>query len=144
MIDKVIGSHSAPIQWLRKPETGLMMVQGRIGGSGERFNVGEVTVTRCALRIAHGRNTSIENESAAIGISYIIGRSHKHARLAAIADAILQDPTQHDAIESTLLVPLREHLQTLQSQRHEKAQSTKVDFLTVARESSMDDGSAEE
>jgi alpha-D-ribose 1-methylphosphonate 5-triphosphate synthase subunit PhnG len=144
MIDKVIGMQSIPIQWLRQPETGLMMVQGRIGGSGERFNVGEVTVTRCALRIAQLSNASSGNENAAIGVSYIIGRSHKHARLAAIADAILQDPTQHDAIESTLLAPLREHLKTLQSQRHEKAQSTKVDFLTVARESNVDDGSAEE
>ena len=40
-------------QWLRRPETGLMMVQGRAGGTGERFNLGEVTVTRCALR-PHG------------------------------------------------------------------------------------------
>ena len=41
---------SAP-QWLRKPETGLMMVQGRAGGTGERFNLGEITVTRFALRL---------------------------------------------------------------------------------------------
>jgi alpha-D-ribose 1-methylphosphonate 5-triphosphate synthase subunit PhnG len=142
MIDEVIGSQSLPIQWLRKPETGLMMVQGRIGGSGERFNVGEVTVTRCALRITHLSTTSGGNDNPCVGISYILGRSHKHARLAAIADALLQDPMQHDAIESTLLVPLREHLQTLQSRRQEKAQSTKVDFLTVAREASSEETSA--
>ena len=41
----------AALQWLRKPETGLYMVQGRAGGSGERFNLGEITVTRCALRM---------------------------------------------------------------------------------------------
>ena len=28
------------VDWLRKPETGLMMVQGRAGGTGERFNLG--------------------------------------------------------------------------------------------------------
>ena len=142
MIDEVIGSQSLPIQWLRKPETGLMMVQGRIGGSGERFNVGEVTVTRCALRIAHLSTASNENDNLYVGISYILGRSHKHARLAAIADALLQNPMQHDTIESILLVPLRKHLGTLQSQRREKAQSTKVDFLTIAREASAEEESA--
>lgn len=137
MIDEIISAELQPIQWLRKPETGLMMVQGRIGGSGERFNIGEVTVTRCALRIASVGTPSNEYKDAPVGVAYIIGRSHKHARLVAIADAMLQDPMQHDAIESTLLSPLREHLQTLKSQRHEKAQSTKVDFLTVARETSV-------
>ena len=38
--------------WLRRPETGLMMIEGRMGGTGARFNVGEVTVTRGALGLA--------------------------------------------------------------------------------------------
>ena len=38
------------LQWLRPLETGLMMVQGRAGGSGQRFNLGEVRVTRCVLK----------------------------------------------------------------------------------------------
>ena len=39
---------------LRWPETGLVMVRGRAGGTGTRFNVGEMTVTRCAaFRLHH-------------------------------------------------------------------------------------------
>ncbi|MBU2410371.1 MAG: phosphonate C-P lyase system protein PhnG, partial [Gammaproteobacteria bacterium] len=52
-------------QWLRPPETGLMMVQGRAGGTGERFNLGEVTVTRCALRVG-----GVSRESAKVGVAY--------------------------------------------------------------------------
>jgi alpha-D-ribose 1-methylphosphonate 5-triphosphate synthase subunit PhnG len=33
---------------------GLVMARGRIGGDGRRFNLGEVTVTRAAVRLAAG------------------------------------------------------------------------------------------
>ena len=39
---------------LRPPETGLVMVRGRMGGSGGKFNLGEVAVTRCAVRLDGG------------------------------------------------------------------------------------------
>lgn len=120
-------------QWLRRPETGLMMVQGRVGGTGERFNLGEVTVTRCALRL-NGAATD-----APVGVSYVLGRNHRHAQLAAVADALLQDPGQLEALQASLLTPLREHLQQQQAERHARAQTTKVDFLTVAREAGGED-----
>jgi alpha-D-ribose 1-methylphosphonate 5-triphosphate synthase subunit PhnG len=126
--------HTQP-QWLRRPETGLMMVQGRVGGTGERFNLGEVTVTRCALRLPAA------SANAPVGVSYVLGRNHHQAQLAAVADALLQDPAQHAALEASLLTPLREHLQAQQAARHARAQTTKVDFLTVAREAGGgDDG----
>jgi alpha-D-ribose 1-methylphosphonate 5-triphosphate synthase subunit PhnG len=134
LLDTTLAEHShAQPQWLRRPETGLMMVQGRVGGTGERFNLGEVTVTRCALRL----NTS--QADAPVGVSYVLGRNHRKAQLAALADALLQDPAQHAALEASLLTPLREHLQAQQSARHARAQTTKVDFLTVAREAGGDD-----
>ena len=40
-----------PYRMLRWPETGLVMVRGRAGGTGTRFNVGEMTVTRCAVQL---------------------------------------------------------------------------------------------
>ena len=86
-------------QWLRRPETGLMMVQGRAGGTGERFNLGEVTVTRCALR-PHGAS-----RDGAVGVAYVLGRDHRQARLAALADALLQDPRHRDRLVATLLEP---------------------------------------
>jgi alpha-D-ribose 1-methylphosphonate 5-triphosphate synthase subunit PhnG len=125
--------HHMQPQWLRRPETGLMMVQGRVGGTGERFNLGEVTVTRCALRL----NTVAAD--APVGVSYVLGRNHRQAQLAAVADALLQDPAKHAALEASLLRPLREHLQAQQAARHARAQTTKVDFLTVAREAGGND-----
>ncbi len=125
-------------QWLRKPEAGLMMVQGRAGGTGERFNLGEITVTRCALRLAGA------DAHAPVGVAYVLGRNHRQAQLAATADALLQDPTQRDALEDKLLKPLREHLQQQQALRHERALTTKVDFLTVAREAGSADDEGDE
>jgi alpha-D-ribose 1-methylphosphonate 5-triphosphate synthase subunit PhnG len=139
---------SAP-QWLRKPETGLMMVQGRAGGTGERFNLGEVTVTRCALRLGASPaatpedanpHAALQAPSAPVGVAYVLGRNHRHAQLAAVADALLQDPLQREGLEEKLLQPVRAHLQQQQALRHARAQTTKVDFLTVAREAGGGDG----
>jgi alpha-D-ribose 1-methylphosphonate 5-triphosphate synthase subunit PhnG len=136
LLDNALAGHmNSQPQWLRRPETGLMMVQGRVGGTGERFNLGEVTVTRCALRINKTASDS------PVGVSYVLGRNHHQAQLAAVADALLQDPAQHAALEANLLTPLREHLQAQSVARHARAQTTKVDFRTVAREASGgDDG----
>src|SRR5215510_7437373 len=77
-----------PHRLLRRPETGLVMVRGRAGGTGARFNVGEVTVTRCA----------VELEGGAVGVAYVRGRDHRHAELAALLDALLQDPDRRPGL----------------------------------------------
>src|SRR5262249_53936670 len=64
----------------RPPETGLVMLRGRIGGDGPPFNIGEATVTRAAVRLASGE----------MGFAYLLGRSHRRARLAALLDALGQ------------------------------------------------------
>ncbi|MDB5940272.1 MAG: phosphonate lyase system protein PhnG [Polaromonas sp.] len=139
LLEFALATHliAAP-QWLRAPETGLMMVQGRAGATGERFNLGEVTVTRCALRIS-----GADLEAALVGVAYVLGRSHRRARLAAVADALLQDGAQHALLEATLLSPIRQHLALQRKQRHARAQTTKVEFFTVAREAG-DTGADEE
>lgn len=145
LLEPVLAAHcTQPPQWLRAPETGLMMVQGRAGATGERFNLGEVTVTRCAVRIASSASESVATP-ALVGVAYVLGRSHRHARLAATADALLQDPEQQARIDADLLTPVRQHLALQRSQRQARAQSTKVEFFTVARESgtSGDEGEAE-
>lgn len=121
-------------QWLRAPETGLMMVQGRVSGTGERFNLGEITVTRCALRVVDKSSAN-----AKIGVAYVTGRSHRRAQLAALADAMLQSDTYVGDLQKSLLIPAREHLARARAERHARAQSTKVEFFTVAREA---DGAA--
>lgn len=110
-----------PFTWLRPPETGLVMLQGRIGGVGGPFNMGEMTVTRCALRLASG----------AVGHATVQGRSKDHARRAALIDALWQsDPA---GIEATFLSPLREAEADRRSARAAKAAATRVEFFTLVR-----------
>jgi alpha-D-ribose 1-methylphosphonate 5-triphosphate synthase subunit PhnG len=71
-----------------------------------------------------------------VGVAYVMGRNHRHAQLAAVADALLQIPAEWSVLEQRLLAPLRAHVQEGQTRRHAQAQTTKVDFLTVAREAS--------
>src|SRR5206468_4389429 len=73
---------------LRGPETGLVTVRGRIGGGGAPFNVGEATVTRATVRLFSGQ----------VGHSYALGRDKRKAKLAAIADALWQDPAHREEI----------------------------------------------
>lgn len=135
------GHASLPTRWLRAPETGLMMVQGRAGGTGERFNLGEVTVTRCALRV---QVEAADGSEATVGVAYVLGRSHRQVHLAALADALLQDPARQVALETTLLDPIRHYLAQQLAQRQARTASTRVDFFTVARESGSDDGQEEQ
>lgn len=130
LMESALGSHAdAEPDWLRRPETGLLMIQGRAGGTGDRFNLGEVTVTRCALRPAGATG------DASVGVAYVLGRDHRQARLAALADALLQDPRHRDGLLQSLVDPVRRHLAERAAARQARAQSTKVEFFTVARES---------
>jgi len=117
------------LQWLRPAETGLMMVQGRAGGSGQRFNLGEVSVTRCVLKPDASRTGCTQ-----VGVAYVMGGSHRHAQLAAVADALLQEPALHAHWNTVLVEPLLQ-MQADQVQTHNaQAQATRVEFFTVARE----------
>jgi alpha-D-ribose 1-methylphosphonate 5-triphosphate synthase subunit PhnG len=130
LLEAGLGDHaSVAPHWLRPPETGLMMVQGRAGGTGERFNLGEVSVTRCALKLPRP-----DGSASAVGVAYVMGRGHRQARLVAVADALLQDPAHRDALVAGLLQPVRQHLRTEAAQRAAAIQSTRVEFFTVARE----------
>ncbi len=135
------GHATLPARWLRAPETGLMMVQGRAGGTGERFNLGEVTVTRCALRVDAD---AADGGEATVGVAYVLGRSHRQVHLAALADALLQDPARQAALDTGLLDPIRRHLAQVQAEHQARTASTRVDFFTVARESGSDDDGEED
>ena len=67
---------------LRRPEIGLVMLKGRISGSGAPFAAGEMTVTRAAVRLAGGQ----------IGFGYVGGRKPRQAEIAAAIDALGQLP----------------------------------------------------
>lgn len=108
---------------LRGPETGLVTVRGRIGGGGAPFNVGEATVTRATVRLPSGQ----------VGHSYALGRNKDKARLAAIADALWQDPAQREAVETKLAAPLRAAFDAARETRRVETAATKVDFFTMVR-----------
>jgi alpha-D-ribose 1-methylphosphonate 5-triphosphate synthase subunit PhnG len=117
------GANPPAHRWLRRPETGLVMVRGRAGGTGEQFNLGEMTVTRCALRLESGES----------GVAYVQGRSHRKAELAAVADALLQSAAFKTVLED-LIGPVRARLQSDAEAMQRKAQATRVEFFTLARE----------
>lgn len=108
-------------QFLRKSETGLAMVEGRAGGTGARFNVGEMAVTRCAVTLTDGT----------LGISYVASRSHRHAELAAVLDALLQREPTGDLNDR--VAALAAEQSTARQQVVQKAMATKVDFFTMVR-----------
>jgi alpha-D-ribose 1-methylphosphonate 5-triphosphate synthase subunit PhnG len=107
---------------LRPAEIGAVMVRGRVGGTGAPFNLGEMSVTRCSVRLADGT----------VGHAWVQGRDKDHARRAAVIDALMQTEAAAD-LRGKVLVPLAETARQLRSARAEKAAGTKVDFFTMVR-----------
>lgn len=110
-----------PSTWARPPETGLVMIQGRIGGEGGPFHLGEMTVTRCVL----------QTDSGGVGHAMVQGRDKDHARRAALVDALWQ--TDPAGIEAAILLPLRTAETARRSARASKAAATRVEFFTLVR-----------
>jgi len=109
---------------LRRPETGLVMVKGRISGSGAPFCAGEMTATRAAVRL----------ESGEVGIGYVGGRSSRQAEIAAAIDALGQRPEWRDRLETEIAAPLEAEAAARRHAIAARAAATKVEFFTVARE----------
>ena len=109
---------------LRRPEIGLVMVQGRISGSGAAFCAGEMTVTRAAVRLAEGQ----------IGFGYVGGRHPRHAEIVAVIDGLGQIAEWRDRIEEEVVAPLEAEAAARRRLVAARAAATKVDFFTVARE----------
>lgn len=108
---------------LRAPEIGTAMVRARAGGAGARFNMGEMTVTRCAVRM----------EGGATGYAYVAGRDKRKTELAAAFDALLRDGGRRARLEATLIAPLETAQQAAHDARAQKVAATRVDFFTMVR-----------
>jgi alpha-D-ribose 1-methylphosphonate 5-triphosphate synthase subunit PhnG len=109
--------------WARAPEIGSTMVQGRIGATGAPFNLGEMTVTRCALRLTDG---------GTVGHAYVQGRDKTHARIAALVDALMQTAMEQ-RLRTEVLAPLAADAETRRRARAGEAAATRVDFFTMVR-----------
>jgi len=108
--------------WLRTPEIGSIMAQGRMGVTGDKFNIGEVTITRCSLKLNCGT----------IGHSYVQGRSKKKAEISALCDALMQTKMSKE-INKNIIIPLGKIKKDNKDKILSKAEATKVDFFTLVR-----------
>ena len=120
LLDEAMGRPG--FTWLRAPEIGSTMVRGRAGATGAPFNLGEMTVTRCALALTSG----------AVGHAYIQGRRKADAEAAALVDALMQG-ADAGTIRAAVLEPLEAEQTTAKAARAAKAAATKVEFFTMAR-----------
>ncbi|AHM04556.1 PhnG protein [Roseibacterium elongatum DSM 19469] len=107
---------------LRPPEVGTVMLRGRAGATGAPFNLGEMTVTRCSVRLTGG----------AVGHGHVQGRDRDAALAAALIDA-LSEAGEAKAIETAILAPLRDEAVASKAARAAKAAATRVEFFTMVR-----------
>ena len=108
---------------IRRAESGLVMVRGRIGGDGAPFNLGEASVARAAVRLATGE----------VGFGYVLGRDHRRARLVALCDALLQSDHYRPAVERHVLEPIRARRAAERKRSAERTAATRVEFFTLVR-----------
>lgn len=107
---------------LRGPESGAVMIRGRTGATGAPFNLGEMTVTRCSVRLSCGT----------VGHAWVQGRDKGHARRAAVADALMQTD-RAAAVRAGVLDLLDAEALAAREARAGKAAATKVEFFTMVR-----------
>ncbi|WP_432348707.1 phosphonate C-P lyase system protein PhnG (plasmid) [Shinella yambaruensis] len=109
-------------QPVRGPETGLVMVRGRIGGGGAPFNLGEATVTRASVRLDDGT----------VGHGQALGTDGTKARLAAIFDALFQQPARRAEV-AALLDAVAARIAGEDAEKARQTAATRVDFFTMVR-----------
>ncbi len=107
---------------LRGPEAGLVMLQGRAGGGGAAFNLGEMTVTRCTVRLG---------ASGPVGHAYVQGSDGRQAELAAVLDAALQDAVLYPLLFQAVILPLQAGQQARRARTARQAAATQVQFFTM-------------
>lgn len=115
--------HRCELKILRKPEVGMIMVKGKVGGTGSKFNIGEMTVTRCSVQL----------ESGTVGHCYRPGRHLESAKIAAACDALMQEKDAAEGLEKTLIQPIELRLKNQKVKRRSQTEATKVDFFTLVR-----------
>lgn len=113
----------APLVHVRPSEAGMVMLRGRVGGTGDAFNLGEASVTRCALRMGAGP----------LGVGYTLGRDRRKAELIAIFDALLQDEARQGQLQRELIEPLAGQQAAQRDAASRSAAASKVEFFTFVR-----------
>jgi alpha-D-ribose 1-methylphosphonate 5-triphosphate synthase subunit PhnG len=110
-------------EYVRPAESGMVMLRGRIGGTGDAFNTGEASVTRCALRFGAG----------ALGVGYTLGRDRRKAQLIAMFDALLQGDEHKTVVGSQVIEPLARQQAEQRDAASRATAASKVEFFTFVR-----------
>ncbi|MGP1384234.1 MAG: phosphonate C-P lyase system protein PhnG [Thainema sp.] len=127
--DRVVTLGTLPKHdFLRSPEIGLAMVRGRAEGTGQPFNLGEMTVTRCVVQVFPN-----PDDEPIAGFGYVAGRSQRHAELAAVCDALLQHPDWQPTVQMQVIEPLQVAAQEQRAAEAAEVESTRVNFFTLLR-----------
>jgi alpha-D-ribose 1-methylphosphonate 5-triphosphate synthase subunit PhnG len=113
--------YAGEVHDLRRPEVGLVVARGRMGGDGRPFNFGEATVARATVRLETGET----------GFAYQLGRDLGKARCAAILDALLQS-SRREAVESAL-APIAARQASERALHERQVAATRVNFFTMVR-----------
>lgn len=108
---------------IRPPQTGMVMAVARTETTGEPFNLGEVSVTRCALRL----------ESGETGFGYSMGSDTEQVLHIALIDALAQVDDNFDTLSAEVINPLKQKIADRQKRQKALTDTTKVDFLTITR-----------
>ncbi len=119
------GGHG--FDWLREPETGLALVRARIANRGDRFNLGEVTLTRCIARVSVAGHTTA-------GVGHTLGRDEQRARWVAQLDALLQQPSLQQRLMAEVIAPLRTLREAALAQEQARHAASRVAFYTLQAE----------
>jgi alpha-D-ribose 1-methylphosphonate 5-triphosphate synthase subunit PhnG len=82
-----------------------------------------MTVSRCVVQIVDGQ----------AGYGYVAGRALRHAELAAVFDALFQDPQSGYALEEEILGPIEYALGAEQRQSDAAVAESRVEFFTLVR-----------
>lgn len=124
-LEDAVAALDPPPRWtrLRAPETGMVMVRGRAGSDGAAFNLGEMTVTRCAVSLSCGT----------VGHAYVAGRDERKAELAAVLDALLQTGHAGPLLRAGLIAGEAERQQARRQDVLRRAAATRVDFFSMVR-----------
>jgi alpha-D-ribose 1-methylphosphonate 5-triphosphate synthase subunit PhnG len=128
-----LSTHAVPVvagyrfDWLREPETGLALVRARIANRGDRFNLGEVTVTRCIARVQLGGR-------ATAGVGHVLGRDEARARWIAQLDALLQHTSLRPSLLQEVVAPLRAARDAALADEAARHAASRVKFYTLQPE----------
>jgi alpha-D-ribose 1-methylphosphonate 5-triphosphate synthase subunit PhnG len=118
----ILGFEAIPSYvYLKKPASGLVMVRGRIGGTGRAVNIGEMLVSRCIVDL-----------SGTTGYGYTPFEDLRHSELAALIDALAEHPDYRDKA-GQMLAALESRIKERELAEIEETESTKVEFFTLKR-----------